>query len=70
MFLLKWPLSGITIIKHFEKNEALYNKCRWEDNIKIDLQELGCWDMDLIELAQGRDRWRARVTAVMNLRVS
>jgi hypothetical protein len=43
---------------------------RWEDNIKVDLQEVGCGDMDLIELAQGRDRCRAVVNAVMNLRVS
>jgi hypothetical protein len=42
---------------------------RWEDNIKVDLQEVGCGDMDWIGLAQGRDRWRALVNAVMNLRV-
>jgi len=42
---------------------------RWEDNIKMDLQEVGCGGMDWIELAQGRDRWRALVIAVMNLRV-
>ena len=42
---------------------------RWEDNIKIDHQELGCGGMDWIELAQDRDRWRAVVTAVMNLGV-
>jgi len=42
---------------------------RWEDNIKMDLHEVGCGDMDWIELAQDRDRWRALVNAVMNLRV-
>jgi hypothetical protein len=42
---------------------------RWEDDIKNDLQEVGCWAMDWIELAQDRDRWRALVHAVMNLRV-
>jgi len=42
---------------------------RWEDNIRIYLQEVGCGGMDWIELAQNRDRWRTLVSAVMNLRV-
>jgi len=42
---------------------------RWEDNIKMDLQEVGCGGMDWIELAQDRDRWRTLVYAGMNLRV-
>ena len=41
---------------------------RWEDNIKMDLQGVGYVGMDWIELAQDRDRWRALVSAVMNLR--
>jgi hypothetical protein len=42
---------------------------RWEDNIKMDLVEVGCGDMDLIELAQDRDRWWG-CYVVMNLQVS
>jgi len=45
-------------------------RCRWEDTIKMDLQEVGCGGMDWIDLAKNRDRWRALVNAVMNLRVS
>jgi len=42
---------------------------RWVDNIRMDLQEVGCGYMDLIGLAQDRERWRTLVSAVMNLRV-
>ena len=44
-------------------------RSRWEDNIKIDLQVVGCGDVEGIDLAQDRDRWRALVNAVMNLLV-
>jgi hypothetical protein len=42
---------------------------RWDDNIKTDLQNVGCEGIDWTELAQDRDRWRALLNAVMNLRV-
>ena len=42
---------------------------RWEDNIKMDVQEVECGSMDWIELAQDRDRWQALVNAIINLRV-
>ena len=42
---------------------------RWEDNIRMDLREVGCGCVDWKEVAQDRDRWRALVSAVMNLRV-
>jgi hypothetical protein len=43
---------------------------RWEDNIKMDFQEVGCRGMDWIEMAQDMDRWWDLVNEVMNLRVS
>ena len=44
-------------------------RCRWEDNIKMDLQEVGCENMDWFDLAQDTDSWWALLNAVMNLRV-
>jgi hypothetical protein len=41
---------------------------RWEDNIKMDFQEVG-WGTDLLDLVKDRDSWRAVVNAVMNLRI-
>ena len=44
-------------------------RCRREDNIRMDIQEVGCGGMEWIDLARERDRWRDVVNAVMNLRV-
>jgi len=44
-------------------------RCKWADNIKMDLQEVRCGGIDWIKLAQDRDRWQARVNVVMNLQV-
>jgi len=51
------------------KPEEKRSRPRWEDNVTMDLRDVGCGGMDWIELAQDRDRWRALVNAVMNLRV-
>jgi hypothetical protein len=45
------------------------SRCRWVDNIKIDLLDIGWGGVDWIGLAQDRDKWRAPVNAGMNLRV-
>jgi len=42
---------------------------RWENTIKMDIQEVGCGGVDWIDVAQNRDKWRALVNVVMNLRV-
>jgi hypothetical protein len=44
-------------------------RCRWEDNFRMDLQEVGCGGVDWIGLAYNRDRWWAIVNVVMNLLV-
>jgi len=52
-----------------EKSPLGRQRRRWKDNIKMDLQEVGCGVMDWIELAQDRDRWWVLVNAVMYFRV-
>jgi len=51
------------------KRPRVRPRCRWENSIKMDIQEVGCGVMELIELVQDKDRWRALVIAVMNTRV-
>ena len=55
--------------KHEGKRPLWRPRHRWEDNIKMDLQEVRYGGIDWIDLALDRDRWRALLTAVMNLRV-
>ena len=52
-----------------EKRPLWRPRCRWEDNIKLDLQEVGCGGMVWFEMAEDRDRWRALVNAVLKIRV-
>ena len=57
----------VLVGKHEGKRPLGRPKCRWEDNIKMSLQEAGCGVMDWIELAQDRVRWQAVVSMVRNL---
>jgi hypothetical protein len=58
------------LVGRFEERRPLGRlRRRWEDNIKMDLREIGFWDVDWIHWAQDRDRLRALVNTVMNLRV-
>ena len=57
----------VLVEKPEEKRPLGRPRHRWEDNIKMDLQEVGCGGMEWINLAQDRDRWRAPVNAAINL---
>jgi hypothetical protein len=59
----------VVVGKPEEKRPLGRPRLRWEYNIKMDLHEVGRGSMDRIDVAQDRDRWRARVNAVMSLRV-
>jgi len=83
--LIKSRMRWVGHVAHMGKGRGMYRvsvgkpegkrtlgrpRRRWDENIKMDLQEVGCGGGDWIELDQERDRWRALVTAVMNLRVT
>jgi hypothetical protein len=61
---------GVLVGKHEGKRPLGRPRHRWEDNIQIDLQEVGCGGMDWIDLAQDWDRWRSLVNMVVNLQDS
>ena len=65
----RWDVYRVLVGKPEGKSPLGRTRRRWEDNIKMDLQEVRCGGMDWIDLAQDRDRWRALVNAVMNVRV-
>jgi hypothetical protein len=65
--------SGVYMVlvgKHEGKGPLGKPRCRWEDNIKVDLQEVRYGSMDRLKIAQDRDSLRAHVNAVMNIRDS
>jgi len=63
-------LYRVSVGKPEGKRPLVRPRGRWEDNVKTTLQEVGCGGMDWIELAQDRERWRALLNAVMNIRVT
>ena len=66
---ITYYITSTFVINGIETMYRRYYRRRWVDNIRMDLQEVGCGYMDWIGLAQDRDRWRTLVSAVMNLRV-
>ena len=62
-------MYGVLVGKSEGKRQLGRPRHRWENNIKIDLQKVGCGCMGWIELDQDMDRWRALVNAIMNIRV-
>jgi len=67
--MYEYKYSRVLVGKPEGKRPLGRPRHRWEDNIKMDLQEVGCGGMDWIELAQDKDRWRGLVNALVNLRV-
>jgi hypothetical protein len=66
----EWRGVFVVLVRKSEGKKLLgRHRLRWDDNIKIDLPEVGCWGMDWIDLDQDRDRWRALVSAVKKLLV-
>jgi hypothetical protein len=59
----------VLVRKHAEKRPLGRPRRKWEGNISMNYQEVGCESMDWMELVQDRDRWRALVNAAMNIQV-
>jgi len=65
----EWGVYRVFVGKPQRRRALGRSRHRWVDNIRMDLQEMGCGYMDWIGLVQDRDRWRTLVRAAMNLRV-
>jgi len=59
---------SVLVGKRDGKRQLRRSRRRWEDNIKMDIQEVECGGIDWIDLVQDRDRWRALLSTVMNFR--
>jgi hypothetical protein len=66
---MRWAGDNILVGRPEGRRPLGRPRRRWEDNIKMDLREIGFEDVDWIILARDRDRWRALVNTVMNLRL-
>jgi hypothetical protein len=71
MYHARGFISAYTIVieKPEGKRKLGRPRCRWDDNIKKDLKEIGLQGVDWVHVAQDRDRWRTLASTVMNLRV-
>jgi hypothetical protein len=65
----EWKSVYMVLVGYLGERQLGTPRRRWKDNIKMDLQEVGCGVMDWVELAKYWGRWRALVNAVMNLRI-
>jgi hypothetical protein len=65
----KRNVCGLLVGKPKGKRPLKRPRCRWVNNIKIDLRQIECDDLDWIDLAEDRNKWRAFVTVVMNFRL-
>jgi hypothetical protein len=66
----KWNACRLLVVKPEGKRPLGSPRRRWLDNIRMDLEEVGWGDVDWIGLVQDRNRWRALINSVLNLRVS
>jgi hypothetical protein len=65
----KRKVYKVLVVKPVGKRPLGRPRRRWDDGIRMDLREIGLGGVDWIRMAQDRDRWRAVVSAVMNLRI-